>query len=90
MFLDNLSVHKNHRISEWATAHGMKLLFNAAYSCQFNPIESMWSYAKHRFFREEALLEAGNRFSQVELRARKSIEAVSAETMERCVVGITN
>ncbi len=58
---------------EWVEENGMDLLFNAAYSCTYNPIESMWAYAKRKFYKEEAILEAEAKFDSVERRVRKAI-----------------
>ena len=51
----------------------------------YNPIESMWAYAKRRFYKEEALLDVNAKFDSVERRVQRAIKSVSASTMENCV-----
>ena len=77
MLLDNLSVHRSHVVRDWAENRGMHLLFNAPYSCQFNPIEWLWGFAKHEFYRDIMLVEKKLTFTAVEARVRHFIEAVS-------------
>lgn len=50
MFLDNLRVHHSHIVKAWAAERGLHLLFNAPYSCTFNPIETLWAFSKRRFY----------------------------------------
>ena len=54
LFLDNLSVHRSAEIKERLEELGMPAIFNAPYSCEYNPIEHVFSVVKH-FFKKERL-----------------------------------
>ena len=56
LFLDNLKVHHNAEVKEWCRRRGLELLFNAPYSCTYNPIEWLWAYSKKHFYQEEAII----------------------------------
>ena len=47
--MDNLSVHRSRDVKERLEELGMPAIFNAAYSCQNNPIEHVFSVVKHYF-----------------------------------------
>ena len=47
--MDNLSVHRSRDVKERLEELGMPAIFNAAYSCQNNPIEHVFSVVKHFF-----------------------------------------
>lgn len=51
LFLDNLSVHHSFKIQKYCDEHNLKLIFNSAYSSEFNPIERLWAFSK-RIFRK--------------------------------------
>ncbi len=88
MFLDNLLVHKSRVVQEFTAETGLKLLFNAPYSCTYNPIESLWAYAKRKFFREEVLIRREQKFPDIERRVREAIESIPAANLERCVLSV--
>ena len=46
VIMDNLSVHKNHKIAESIKECGADLLYLPPYSPDLNPIEQMWSKVK--------------------------------------------
>ena len=46
VFLDRLSVHKLKKIGKLAARLGIELIFNAAYSPNYNPIEGVFSLTK--------------------------------------------
>ncbi len=85
MFLDNLNVHHSNDVKRWAQREGLHLLFNAPYSCRFNPIETLWAFAKKPFFNEELMIYDKLRWGDVEERARKHVEAVSQQSLYKCV-----
>ena len=47
--MDNLSVHRSGDVRERLEELGMPAIFNAAYSCENNPIEQVFSVVKHYF-----------------------------------------
>ena len=49
IFMDNLSVHRSGDVRERLEELGMPAIFNAAYSCENNPIEQVFSVVKHYF-----------------------------------------
>ena len=76
MWLDNLKVHHSNEIKRWAEREGLRLVFNAPYSCEYNPIETLWAFAKKTFYNEELKIDKKLRFPEVERKVRKHIEAV--------------
>jgi transposase len=49
VFLDNLSVHRSRKVKEYTETSNVRLVFNAAYSSEFNPIERFWALSKRIF-----------------------------------------
>ena len=49
VFLDNLRVHHSNRVKEYCGINKIKLVFNAAYSSEFNPVERLWALSKQLF-----------------------------------------
>lgn len=49
VFLDNLSVHRSKVVKDFAAANRIKLIYNAAYSSEYNPIERLFAVCKHKF-----------------------------------------
>ncbi len=49
IFLDNLRVHYSLRVREYCGVNNIELVFNAAYSSEYNPIERLWALAKRTF-----------------------------------------
>ena len=49
MLVDNLAVHRTKLVRDYAASHGIELLFNGTYSSNYNPIERLWAWSKHRF-----------------------------------------
>ena len=47
--LDNLRSHHSKEIEAIAEAHGVELLFLPPYTCEFNPIETVWSLIKRQW-----------------------------------------
>ena len=48
LFLDNSSVHRAKQVKEYCKKKGIKLIFNAPYSPDFNPIENLFNLWKTR------------------------------------------
>ena len=44
--MDQLNVHRSNKVSNLAKVLGIELIFNAAYSPDYNPIERVFSQAK--------------------------------------------
>ena len=55
MFLDNLNLHYTHEVKVAAEKYHIRLLFNSAYSSEFNPIERLWAWSKKDFARTAVL-----------------------------------
>ena len=51
IFLDNLNVHHNKEVKEYAKTLGFVFVFNAAYYSEINMIERLWNYSKRAFTR---------------------------------------
>ena len=49
IFLDNLRVHYSKRVGEYCEQNNIQLIFNAAYSSEYNPVERLWALAKRSF-----------------------------------------
>ena len=49
IFMDNLSVHRAKKTLEHMETRGFRALFNAAYSPEYMPIESVFSIVKRKF-----------------------------------------
>ena len=54
IFMDNLAVHRSNDIKARLEELSMPAIFNAAYSCENNPIEHVFSVVKH-FFKKARL-----------------------------------
>lgn len=65
IFLDNLRVHYSLRVREYCRENKIELVFNAAYSSEYNPIERLWALSK-RIFRLK--LAATNDHSQANVK----------------------
>ena len=52
IFLDNLSVHRSRTVRQYCTRRGIRLVFNAPYSSEYNPVERLWALAKREFRRD--------------------------------------
>ena len=46
LFMDNLSVHRSLKTRDYLSALGMDIIFNCAYSPEYNPIEFTFSQVK--------------------------------------------
>ena len=51
LFLDNLNVHRGKRAAAYCQRHNVKLLYNAIYVSEYNPIERLWLHSKANFKR---------------------------------------
>jgi transposase len=49
IFLDNLRVHYSLKVREYCRENMIELVFNAAYSSEYNPIERLWALSKRTF-----------------------------------------
>ena len=49
LFMDNLSVHRSRKVTEYMDRLGFKYIFNAPYCPQFNPIEMVFSMMKAKY-----------------------------------------
>jgi transposase len=54
MFLDNLRLHHSRLVATRCEELNIKLVFNAAYASENNPVENLWQLAK-RIFRKELI-----------------------------------
>ena len=68
MLIDNLSLHHSYVVKDWAAEAGLRLLYNAPYSSPYNPIEWLWAFAKHVFYRDEMMIEREMKYNDVESR----------------------
>ena len=49
ILVDNLRVHRTADVMAQAKKSRIYLIFNGTYSSEYNPIERLWAWAKHRF-----------------------------------------
>jgi transposase len=49
VFLDNCRVHHSKKEQKFAAENKVKMIFNAPYSPEFNPIKRVWSQLKLQF-----------------------------------------
>ena len=56
ILLDNLQAHHSYPTKEYAKSVGIKLVFNASYNSEINPIERLWNYAKRAFQKQAVQL----------------------------------
>lgn len=85
MLIDNLSLHHSNVVKEWAENAGLRLLFNAPYSSQYNPIEQLWGLAKRNFYRDEMVVEKEMKYCDVETNVIKYISEVPQEKIMNSV-----
>ena len=50
--MDQLSVHKSTKLTEWWPRLNIEVIFNVSYSPEFNPIEAVFSKVKAHFSRK--------------------------------------
>jgi len=67
IFLDNLRLHYNKTFTTACAANNHRLIYNAIYSSELNPIERLWALAKRDFGRH--LIADSSMTSQAEVRA---------------------
>jgi transposase len=53
IFLDNLRVHHSNKVKDFCKAHDIPLVFNLAYSPEYNPIENFFSLVKNYYKRKK-------------------------------------
>ena len=53
IFLDNLRVHHSIKVKEFCLANDIPLVFNLAYSPEYNPIENFFSIVKNYYKRKK-------------------------------------
>ena len=84
--MDNLSVHRSRDVKERLEELGMPAIFNAAYSCQNNPIEHVFSVVKH-FFKKARLecIQLGKKEDMVKA-IRASFEKVNVMEIRNMVL----
>ena len=46
LLLDNASIHRTHKVQEYADANDIRIVYNVAYSPWLNGIEEYWGFAK--------------------------------------------
>ena len=51
MLVDNLITHRTDDVREQARKSNIELIFNGTYSSDYNAIERLWSFSKHRFYK---------------------------------------
>jgi transposase len=84
--MDNLSVHRSRDVKERLEELSMPAIFNAAYSCQNNPIEHVFSVVKH-FFKKARLecIQLGKKEDMVKA-IRESFEKVNVSEVRNMII----
>lgn len=83
IFWDNLKAHHSKEVRETAERNNQILLFNGSYSSKFNPIESLWAYAKRYFRKEIMTLSDYKNQSSIHQLVTESIKQVSPLHLKR-------
>jgi len=78
LFLDNLPVHHTKAVGRKAMEHGIQLVFNATYSCEYNAIEGLWAHAKHSFAKNLLLMDDLGNTRKIQSLIEQSIMEVPA------------
>ena len=86
VFLDNLRLHHTQQIKAFAHSHNVRLVFNASYSSEYNPIERLWALSKRMFSRLLISEKMADSNFQVEALVRKCILDVPAISLQRHIV----
>lgn len=74
VFLDNLRVHYSKPVKEYCGRANIELVYNSAYSSEYNPIERLWAIAKTNFRKNLLSLQVKKiKQSQVHSLVKKSI-----------------
>ena len=89
LFLDNLSVHHSKKVKSFCDKKDLPLIFNLAYSPEYNPIENVFSLVKNRYKRDKhQSMVKHDHFDALKL-VKKSIEDLNDETVKRiCRAGM--
>ena len=74
MFLDNLTVHKNHHVKTKLKQHSIPCIFNVPYQPDYNPCESCLSKVKNYYKREKLKCLVKNETIDYEELIKESIE----------------
>ena len=85
LLVDNLAVHRTHRVRARSAVLKVRLLFNAPYSSEYNPIERLWAWSKQLW--RSACLDMRD-FKRPELIRRSicdALDRVASEALARHV-----
>ena len=85
IFMDNLSVHRAKKTLEYMRDRGFEVLFNAAYSPEYMPIEFVFSVVKRKFKQQKtnAIVNEKN-VKTIDL-IRSSFESVGLLTVQHSI-----
>ena len=83
LFLDNLRVHHSRKVKEYCDRKGIGLVFNLAYSPEYNPIETVFSLLKAKYKKEKhiSMVKEGS-FQPLQI-ITESIEDLNKDTVKK-------
>ena len=84
--MDNLTVHHSHDVKERLEELSIPAIFNAAYSCENNPIEHVFSVVK-KFFKLERLRCIQNGIKENVVKAiKESFEKMNVSEVRNMII----
>ena len=85
LFVDQLSVHRTHQSRETAAGLGIRIIYNVAYSPDYNPIETSFSKIKHAY--KKGILRRFVQGIEPDFRevAAEAVQQVTLENVQNCV-----
>ena len=83
VLLDNLSFNHSRMVLECARKNKQELIFNAAYSSVYNPIERLWAISKRQFARDLITEANYKKKEQIKVLVMNSILQASESTLEK-------
>ena len=81
ILLDNLHAHHADLTTNYAERVGIKLVFNASYNSEINPIERLWNYAKRAFQKEAVKIEDWGDHKRIHDLVKKCLKGVNPESL---------
>jgi transposase len=85
LFLDRLSVHRSIKVRDLIEEKGMRLIFNASYSPEYNAVEGCFSLAKNYIKRQRLNAIIGKRKINLEQLILDSIYRISKDICKNFV-----
>ena len=85
MFMDRLNVHRSPVVQAKMDAHGIKCIFNASYSPDYNPIEGVFAVTKNYVKRERLKAIIHRKRVQLEALILSSFKQVDKQSIQNLI-----